>query len=461
MSSYCPPCTAPGEDGIWPSLTEGGRCICRTRPGHFYTLSGLVGTFPCDADQDGWVRTTAWFALTSADPAIRENARCDVRTVDTIVLHNDQGQQRSFALGQTLPLYETVRNDDQGTLDLDPGGSAVPAYGGHAGRRLRAAELNSLTKACVTVRADHNDNQLADIAEWGRPMSEQASLPSGAFPGEQRAWFELYTRFSYFLELDRGWYEALEQGVPGRYHVAEKDRTFGGGFPLVYAREQSGQLTSDYWRECPRGRDVWYSQTTPPIGMDFASLSPPSRDWKGMGHSSQFKCVQVVDEATYAASDPSRNRYIQTLRTLGYPPSGGDASNYLRAAVNGCVATPESRPGAGRNPADPSIDCGAAEPGEWALGGVYWAAVGLANTSSYQRGCVLQCDGFAYLCPGTDPADPSPQGCYHLCADVTASEVGAFGSAAGYRLRGGAPATTPVADGAVSNSSTGYRITAR
>lgn len=461
-SAICPACNGAGEDGLWPSLTAGGKCICKTKPGYFYTLSGLVGTYPCDADQDGWVRSTAWYAISSTDPALRANARCDLRTVDTFVLHNDQGQQRAFSLGEVLPLYESVRNDDQASLDLDSS-AAVPPYGGAGGRRLRAVELNSLTKACVSERADHNDNQLADISEWGRPSSDQAALPSGAFPGGTVHFFELYTRWSYFVELDRGWYEARGADQPGLYHVAEKDRTIGAGFPLTYGVEASGFLTSEYWRECPRARDFWYKESLPPIGLDFASVSPPNREWKGMGHSSQFKCVQVVSPDVYAASSPSVNRHLQTVESLGDPVAGGTlpTQDYLRAMVNACTAEAGGTPGSGKNPTDPVISCSAKLPDPAHLGGVYWAAVRLVNTSSYYRGCILQCDGFPFLCPGTSPTGPAAQKCYHLCGDVAASEAGNLRSGGGYRLRGEVPATTPVANGPVGDQTSGYRVTPR
>jgi hypothetical protein len=461
----CPPCNGPGEGGVWPALTQAGRCICRTLPGFFYTVSGSVGTYPCDADADGWTRVSAWYSIASADPALRENARCDLRRVEGFRLHNEQGQWKHYTLGELVPLYETIRNDDQARLDqVSPPGAGspeVPLYGARYGpaRALRAVELNSLTKACAGERADHNDNRLSDISEWGRPPVGQAPVSAGAFPAELLHAFELYTRYSYFVELHGGWYEAGPGGAPGTYHLAEKDRS-GSSFPLRYGREASGQVTSDYWKDCPRARDVWYSDAAPAVGLDFASASA-ARGWSGMTHHSQFKCVRVVDDATYAATDHESSRHVQSVATLG-DPSAGAERDHLRAMVNGCFATPEAgRPVAsGRNPIDPIITCVASPPAAEQVGGVFWAAVRITASSRYYRGCILQCNGFPFVCPAADPADPSPQECYHVCGDLAASEAKALGDPLRYWLRGEVP-VVPTADGPVEDASSGYRLTPR
>jgi hypothetical protein len=98
---------------------------------------------------------------------LRDNARCTLREVSEVVLQNESGQRYSLcvtpglelnssapATTGLLPLYESVRNDSQSALDM----SVVPPYGA---RRLRANELNSLTKACVSAVGDHNDNGLS------------------------------------------------------------------------------------------------------------------------------------------------------------------------------------------------------------------------------------------------------------------------------------------------------------
>ena len=93
------------------------------------------GAYPCDDDGDGWIRESARAALTSDDPQVLDNARCDLRVVDRFVLENRTvnwfdpstdcvgdaacSQHAVVWLEDPLELYETDRNDDQGLLELD------------------------------------------------------------------------------------------------------------------------------------------------------------------------------------------------------------------------------------------------------------------------------------------------------------------------------------------------------
>lgn len=448
----CPPCNQQGEDGAWPGATVSGRCICKTKPGYFYTLSGSVGTFPCDADGDGWVRDTAHFSIESSDPAIRANARCDLRTVDRVVLHNDRGQSKTVTLAQPLPLYESVRNDDQAYLEMvsppGVGSSDLPLYG--PTRTFRAAEVNSLTKACVTDLADFNDNKVPDSEEWGRYPKSQSDIPSSV-PRDLQAFYRTYTQLSYFLELHRGWYQPGASGGPGSYHIAERRRgpAGGEGFALVYGAEPSGGYTSDYWQDCPRGRDVWYGDGKPTIGMDFTWAGAPDDGWAGMMHHSQFKCVKVVDDFTYAhaARDPYRG--IQSVCALGDPPATPCAGapseqDYLRATMDICALNSDSSPiqPSNGNPKDPSVTCHAAAPDSSQVGKVLWAAVRISQASQYYRGCMVGCGGFQYICPGVAPSDSQARVCYSLCGDFAASESRPLSEAnGGYKLAGEVPAS--------------------
>lgn len=466
----CPPCTAQGEDGPWPERTADGRCICKTKPGFFYSLSGSVGTFPCDADGDGWIRDTARYALNSGDAAIRVNARCALRLVDRFVLHNDGGQTKTLTLDAPLPLYETVRNDDQARLDLvsppGVGTPEVPLYGTR--RTLRAAELNSLTKACAGEKADFNDNNLNDVSEWGRPPLDQAPVSAAAdLPAAVVPLFEVYTRYSYFIELHHGWYAAGAAGAPGSYHIAERDRTVGAGdgFPLRYGVDPAGGYTSDLWQDCRRGRDVWYSDQLPAVTMDFASASPPSRAWKGMTHHSQFKCVQVVDDKTYLDQTDAgrqRNRHLQTVASLADPSDyylSVEAKDYLRASVNVCgLSEGASRsPFGAWNPQEPELSCEPRLPDVSHVGRVLWAAVRISESSRYYRGCILQCAGSPAICPGTPPGE-LPEPCYSMCADTAASAWRRLaGGAGGYRVEGEVP-VAPLADRVLGDVESGLRV---
>lgn len=474
-------CDGIGEDGPWPERARDGSCVCKTLPGFFYSLSGSVGTFRCDADGDGWVRDTASFALASADPAIRTNARCALRYVDRFVLHNDRGQARTVLLPEALPLYETVRNDDQAALDAVTGSGAVPRYG--ASRGLRAAELNSLTKACVAATADFNDNKVSDVQEWGRPRLSELGFDTGdqvagvqASVNALAAAFATYARYSYFLELHHGWFEPVGAATAGAYHIAEKDRTLAAddNFPLRYGLEPGSltEYTSDFWQDCPRSRDGWYADGLPPITLDFASVSAPDRAWKGMTHHSQFKCVQVVHDSVYLGlkrDGRAQQREVQSLASLGDPDptyDESDESAFLRATMNVCEATdsasvaPRQAAGGVANPSEPVLSCTPALPSVAHQGKVLWAAMRIAPSFQYHRGCILQCAGAASVCPGTAPG-AARQACYSLCGDTSASEWKALQDApGGWRVRGGVP-VIPLGDRPLEDQASGLRIQAR
>jgi hypothetical protein len=483
----CPACNGPGEDGPWGERMSNGTCVCKTKPGYFYSLSGSIGTWPCDADGDGWVRDSAWTARNHPEKPVRDNARCTVRVVKRFVLENDRGEKKVIpvvpggggVLADGLPLYETVRNDDATALARAP---LVPAYG----RALLAQELNGLTKACVTENADFNDNKVSDVEEWGRPggAQEEQSKPMPPYADLAPA-FELYTRFSYFLELHRGWYaEDVDPASPGgaaipSYHIAERDRLVAKGeFPLRYAASPDGTYTSDLWQDCRRSRDAWYDDSQPATTMDFASASRPGPGWMGMNHHSQFKCVQVIDEGTFANMGPGgrrAQRHLQAACALGdgtkEAPGCKDAKewaaqdkletrDYLRASVAFCEATAAGAAPASGNPVTPSFVCTPASAGDARVttGKVLWTAVRIAESSQYARGCMLQCPGYPFICPGTAPGkDPAP--CYSLCGEPTASEwrIPPAGSA-GLRLRGGVP-VLPVADWKLEGPATAGKYT--
>ena len=197
----CPPCDRPGEAGRWPAPAAGGACMCRTEPGWYYRLSAGVGAYACDEDGDGWISDQADSARRSADPAVRVNARCAVRTIDRVVLENEAGDELEVALDPPLDLVESDRNDSDLLLAARRAVGGVPALYGQAGRP-GARELNRFTKLCVDAGSDYNDNGAGDVREHGG-----AELADG-FPER----FTPFNRYSYFLELNTGWYD--EDGRP-------------------------------------------------------------------------------------------------------------------------------------------------------------------------------------------------------------------------------------------------------
>jgi hypothetical protein len=112
------------------------------------------------------------------------------------------------------------------------------------------------------------------------------------------------------------------------------------------------------------------------------------------------------------------------------------------------------------NPHDPVLGCQAIARSALLPGRVYWAAMRIQDSMQYDRGCISLCNGFPYLCPGSDPESATPQSCYYMCADAAASESTALGEVGEgrYRMRAEVPIlpTDGVLLGDVNNS---YQIT--
>ena len=260
---------------------------------------------------------------------------------------------------------ETNRNDDQVELDS----SVLPALGG---RKLRASEVNSLTRACISATADVNDNSFADQAESQGNMS----APN---PAEQ-AWLD----FSYFLELDIGAFSPPSGGATyGTYHITEKPRGGGPGkVAPVYG-------AAGYWDTCGTRPDSAFRDGLPAQGMDFARFVPES-GFRGMNHHSQFKCMFIVG-STNAGSPPNEITYA-TFRSRSYINN-----DCALSAGAGPIA-----PASGPNPSDAPVVCAAGDQNAaLANGAVVWAAMPFtpyANPAAYVRGCVDECVETAVTC---------------------------------------------------------------
>ncbi len=269
----CPACdrTSLGEDGPWlGALTLENRCICRTWPGFFWEEGQFPGVKPCDEDGDGFVRESAKLALASASAAVSENARCLLRTVTSVTLENEQGQQWAVPVNPGLALYETDRNDDPDALSLAMVRGQLPLAYGANGRAVSAKEINSFTKFCVSTQADFNENGLADVAEW------QAN-PTLTSVG---ATFKPFVPFSYFAELNRGWFEPdTAAGTTGRWHVEERSRLSNAlaGDGIGFADIPDA---GTHCRSCERFRDSAYDTLVtvggPQQNFDFARLARPT-----------------------------------------------------------------------------------------------------------------------------------------------------------------------------------------
>jgi hypothetical protein len=393
----CPACDGPGEDGIETTLTQTGYCICKTKPGFFYSVSGDVGTFACDADGDGWVRESARNALSSKDPVLVKNAACQVRQIEAFTLQAEDGTATTVNLSRPLAMFETDRNDDDRLLAAILQATGIPPYG----RTLHAAELNRLTKMCHTRRADYNDNGVADVEEWG----DQDLAPT--LRPEQRP----FNQFSYFAELDTGRFVRSQQDPNrGEYLITERSRAATGEDLVPFTYTDPG----DYWRTCTVKRDAEADSLSPPIGMDLASFQ--EQGFSGMNHHSQFKCM-VIDE------QPQRDvpSEISPSAALDYLDRG------LALRLNRCTASGEPR-AEERNPAVPSFTCSLVPDAQVQAGAVLWAAIpfldydpdrknpGVKETD-YVRGCVNECaEGRLHACFGWD-TNPAAVQCLYDASD--------------------------------------------
>lgn len=420
----------------WPVTDWNGDCICETEPGFFLnTAAGSRRAEACDADADGWTRRSAFSHIESPDEAVRLNARCPLRTIDRVALVNDAGQTLELTVatlsgGTALvePLYETDESDDE----AEAAERQSAAYGQ---RRLHAAELNPLTKACVTPLDDFNDNGISDLREHHRDA-----------PGVRREWMSTFVTAAYFVELATGHYEAPAAGqAHGRYVITERRRCDAGtpeGMAVGYAPED-GPYAASCWRRRDAGYDVGA-----PLGYDFARWSCPEPDgacgrqappaissigtlpphgvcddlepdvigaWRGMGHASQFKCVEIIDEQAPRV-EPYQRRRAEVRRTADGPGRytlNACALSTCAADDPACVeyVFADDEP---TNPGQPAMTC-VADPealfadGAPVAGRVGFAAINFQNydrTAAYAGGCIDEQTEWAEICPGFDPAAP-------------------------------------------------------
>lgn len=398
-------CGEEGETGRAYPFTQAfsDDCICETESGYYADVSGAIRALPCDDDGDGWVRLSARASLESDDEAIRDNARCQLREVTQVALQNELGQRlvlRSCEDGFVGPdaplcaltpvgLYETVRNDD--AVELARSGDVPDHAADGIGRALRPAELNSLTKACVSTRADHNHNGLADVGEHHDVEA----------PDELDAALRPFLALSYFVELHRGFYEApAADEAFGTYVIAERARC-AESFAPGYAEGEG-----DYWRSCMRNRDAGFDDDPAaftPVGYDFARFAcddaegtcetpppvtgagavgetvphdlctvpdPDDGIWRGMGHHSQFRCAVLTNEADL----PAPRTLAPHLLTADQLYNGVQGTRTWQFNTCG-VACPEDDPTCAVDCGDDGCETSSARPG------------GLANPSSPQFAC--------------------------------------------------------------------------
>jgi hypothetical protein len=466
---------------LWPFRDSSANCFCETQSGYYTPYGGTATPRQCDADNDGWINETAnlsWEAADGVDDiGILGNFRCDRRIIDRVVLMNDMGQRREVGICQgqmydwapgpgNMPaecsadpekvvLFETDALEDDTSIATN--NVSFPIYGS---RKLRAAELNRMTKACVSTSADFNLNQVEDLQET-QPLLK-TELAGGATDAD---W--LFRATSFFVELHRGVYQPpTVAGEPGAFVVQERSRC--DDFPATYAAGPDG-----YWEGCQRRRDASWNEASlnNRTGLDFAQFdcaatsgscalqapvftSLPSRDgdlvvdhdvcametqlelpianepWRGMNQSSQFRCMQIS-----STTDPYKAPRIQLSGGGGTDPTYdfNSCSAVTCSGTPGCVESTTQGSGEAQ-PDDPAISC------QYQLGtsgNVPTDTVGLVavrflqKNGSYARGCINESlgtfsgataaevgRGWSHLCDGFD-ANPN--------GFLTAGSVGNFG----------------------------------
>lgn len=392
----CPACNNEGELGRWSEPTTTGHCICETEPGYFYSTAGQIGTLLCDSDADGWIKESAREAIESGDPALTENARCELRTVASITLRTEGLHDRTVELQEPLDLYESDRNDVDELLEFRWQNEGLPDYN-NTGRPPLASTLNSFTKLCHSAKTDYNDNGIPDVEEYsGHP------LPTG------KEYLAPFLEFSYFAELHRGFFKAGVGGDPDTYVIQEKSRkltaTAERRVPVKF-----GPLERSYWRDCTLARDSEWERYEQPVGMDFATYEADS-SWEGMNLHSLFKCFLVTDE------DDLTQPELATKDEL-------ESDDYR---INDCYSQGLPTAPGSDNPWDASYACDVIDPSSVQLGRAYWGAaryrdynidLGDGQVSppwnpdlpeSYLRGCINACSDPDHGCDPIQPPPPDP-----------------------------------------------------
>jgi hypothetical protein len=299
----------------------------------------------------------------------------------------------------------------------------VPDY---EGIKLPSSTLNSLTKACSGE--DFNDNLVPDVHESAESVPRIEMRNASARLAD---YYREYAKYSFFFELHDGSYEAAKQGKSGAvFRIRERQRNSGEQerqVPVTYAKG-----TAEYAKRCVRHIDSAYhwqpgEQGPTPmlkspntIGADLAHLGDIG--WHGMTHHSQYKCVQVLSQASYntyegrganAKLNPELVTAANPLEVLRRPEDG-EPMQSLPWYVNRCVPSADSR-ASGESVGEqfPKFSCTAlaVAPSE---GATLWAAVGYVNRLDSS---VLAANAIKYESFVQGPQSYYKNGCINECVD--------------------------------------------
>ncbi len=418
----CPLCNNKGETGkVYPVTSIQKHCICETKENYFYSRSSL-STRACDEDKDGWVTEEARVVIESPqNSADKVNAKCNIRYIDKFILKNENEQKRIILISDLtnglydkIPLYEVESRDNQEKLNIDyTYGTAsffAPAYGKGIVNTdtfyFNTSQLNMLTKAIPagsTVnkvgQADYNANGIPDIDE--KPWN--ISVPSSIS--------EIFMKFSYYIELNIGWYQKNSDELYGSYVISEKKRD-SNALPELSINLVNSDNSSKYWQKCYRKRDSKFNKPSG-TGLDFAEFgygacifgNPDS--WCGMNHHSQFKAFKIVNDNEL---DPLNPQFI-TISKL--------KKNYI---VNTCFSYNSEFNVIGNgeyNPKTPILECSFVENPDTDLqtGELVWAISKYKDydniNSYYEHGCIDECTDMGLLpqndwCRGGNKCSTAP-----------------------------------------------------
>jgi len=446
---------------IWPIRTRQNECICETQAGYYLPYGSSASPRLCDQDLDGWINETAESTYTVASTAVQgktgeamlANFRCEIREIDRIVQINEYGQKREVGVcsgelynwePDSLPvacegvnlavmiLAEPDVIDDDNAMAND-----ATSFYPYRTRALKAAEVNSLTRACVSTGSDYNSNGIVDLVE-AQPLTKLEA--GGASDAEL-----LLLSNTHFIELHTtGYTPPTSVLLSGSLWVKERSRC-AAEFPVTYSVGRGG-----YWEGCLRRRDNDWDEAEDRTGIDFGYTacaaadgtcplpSPTTTDdnddgdqtldhdlcayesfgnlpldeepWLGMNHSSQFRCAQVS----------SGGGAHQVPRSLLQGGTGVDAYDFNHCTANGTVSPSDGYP----QPSDPVIEC-VYQDGAGG-GDVADDAVGMVSVNylpdypvyppappdppPYTRGCIdeaggtigdtIDGPGWSLLCPG-------------------------------------------------------------
>ncbi|MFO0747354.1 MAG: hypothetical protein U1F43_17055 [Myxococcota bacterium] len=426
-------CTKTGETGrFWLYTRSNGSCVCETSEDWYLDTTLGATPKPCDADGDGWVRSSAQPFVEptgSLDAAVAANARCLVHHIDRVTLQNEWAQRyvvrpctaphgpvaegATCAGTEAVSLYEKTELDDDASLtDL----VRYPVYSHDGvGRQLSASEVNPLTKACVSAAADLDGNGIEDVEE-----AAEMEVPAAVTLTDLQA---TLLHFGYFVELHTSSYEDRPGEDYGTLVIGERSRC-DDAFPLTYAAS-----ADPYWRQCTRNRKATFDRAAALPGFDLArwscdatsgscpelpapttltpvttipahglcQVSRPPADgvWRGMNHHSQFRCVEVTAGAASESWQLAKaDLYDATTQSAG------------RYQFDGCGVSGSASPHGSGEPAAPVIACAPELPEAGAVGFVAARYDDDRAPADYREGCIDEWRTWPELCPGWDASLP-------------------------------------------------------